>query len=465
MKRVIYLFLLSFLFLSKTSTAQIRNVIVEKYYVSDSLDATDSINYQTNPSYASPFLPVGSITYRVYVQVDSGYKIHKIYGTSCHPLEFLSTANFFNHIYYSTYYFGYLIPKSRFSSKPTIALDSWLTLGSAAVGTVGTSYTGVLKSEDFDGSFIGGTHNSGGTSGIAGGIIRNNDTAAGVPVDTSDGMVPTNEILGTWSNSGFIDVTQSGSPDTTVFGNSRVGSQFRSTIGYLQQNNGVSGNAATGHKVLVAQLTTKGQLTFKINLELVDSTGGVNTGHYLNYVASAGICDSVGRDTTVLGILKFPPDAQQCGCQDPNFLEYNASLQCASQDSCHTRIVFGCMDTLACNYDPNANYHIQNLCCYPGKCNDRDISLVCPGISSQSGFSLYPNPASNSLTLQISAGTNQEIKYEIYDSFGTLVLTRELGTLSGTTTNEVDVSNLHIGLYMARVYVGGVPTSKSFMKN
>ena len=271
-------------------------------------------------------------------------------------------------------------------------------------------------------------------------------------------MIPATGSYSTWVDNGF----KNGINDTTVFGPTNVGSKLIVTNGYLQQNKGVSGDSATGHQVLVAQLTTTGDITFEINLELMDST--VTGVHYYNFIPSNNGLPTTG-DTTVNRLLKYPPDAPLCGCQDPNYLEYNPTLQCASQDSCHTRIVFGCMDTLACNYDAKANYHIQNLCCYPGKCNDRDISLVCPGISSQSGFSLYPNPASNSLTLQISAGTNQEIKYEIYDSFGTLVLTKELGTLSGVTTQEVDVSNLHIGLYMARVYVGGIPTSKSFMKN
>jgi len=451
--------------MSIISNAQIRNVIVEKYYISDSLDATDSLNYQTDTAYATPVLPIGSITYRIYVQLDSGYKIHKIYGTGCHPLKFESSANFFNHIYYSNYYFGYLIPKSKFNSKPTLALDSWLTLGSPAYGTGGALYTGVLKTDDLDGSIIGGSHNLGGTQNIAGGILINNDTAAGIPVDSADGMIPQAEPYTSWLYDGFLNTSLSGSPDTTVLGTINVGSKFISTTAFLQHNTGVKGDSATGHKVLIAQLTTKGNLTFEINLELIDSTGGIHNGDYLNYVASAGNCDSLGSDTTILGILKYPPDAPVCGCKNADYLEYNATAPCSSIDSCIHRIVFGCMDTSACNYDPFANFNIQSLCCYPGKCNDRDISLVCPSLSSDSGFSLYPNPVISELTLQISCGINQLIKYEIYDSFGTIVLQQELGMLSGVITQQMDVSSLHVGLYLVRVYEGGTSQSKPFMKN
>jgi len=38
---------------------------------------------------------------------------------------------------------------------------------------------------------------------------------------------------------------------------------------------------------------------------------------------------------------------------------------------------------MACNYDPNANFNIPELCCYPGLCGDRDIAVVCPQLSSE----------------------------------------------------------------------------------
>src|SRR5438132_14272782 len=96
MKQLLTLIILSFFIFPKGMNGQIRDVIVEKYYISDSLDATDSTNWYADTSYATRFLPIGSITYRVYVQVDSGYKLHKIWGSTCHPLKVASTANFFN---------------------------------------------------------------------------------------------------------------------------------------------------------------------------------------------------------------------------------------------------------------------------------------------------------------------------------------------------------------------------------
>lgn len=458
MKPLFTLFLLSVLLFSNKVNAQIRNVIVEKYYISDALDATDSSNYYNgDTAYSTRFLAVGSTTYRVYVELDSGFKIKKIYGTPCNPLKIASTSNFFNIIDWPTYTFGYKINKAKFRNDPMLALDSWLTLGLAT-----TLHRGVLKTEDTDGSIVGDSiYNNGGTFGISSGLIINNDPAAGIPVDSVDGLMPNTVPMGLWSDYSLLD---GNGVDTTVFGSVQVGSSFYSTSAFLKQNDGVRGLVPSSNKVMVAQLTTTGDLSFEINLELVDSTGGIHTGDLLNFVAGSS-CGTPGGDTLVSPKLKFPPDAPVCGCGDPNFLEYNANAPCFNDSLCNNRIVFGCMDTLACNYDPHANYHIQYLCCYPGKCNDRDINLVCPGIISNSGFTLYPNPVSNVLNIEITIDGAQETKYLIYDAYGTEIRNHDFGTQSGTISQQIDVSDFQMGLYLIRVFHGATSESKTFMKN
>ncbi|MCX6296036.1 MAG: T9SS type A sorting domain-containing protein [Bacteroidetes bacterium] len=453
-KNITLLFLLFIFFVS--AKAQIQNVIVEKYYVSDTLDATDSTNFFADPTYLTPILPVDSITYRVYVQLDSGYKIKKIYGTTCNPLKIISTANFFNNIDRPSEYFGYQIVKNYFSSNPTLALDSWLTLGLCAKNTTGSlRYRGVLKTDDPDGSFIGGTNNGGGTESIIGGIVQNNDVIAGIPIDTADGM----EInTSTFSTPFWNGITDLSSVDTTVFGNVNIGSQFINTSGFLQETTGASGDSLLGNKVLVAQLTTTGTITFELNLELIDPSGAS-----LNVVShDCGI--PVTGDTIISGLLKYPPDPPVCGCKDPNFLEYNQTAPCSDSSKCLTRIVFGCTDTLACNYDPHANYNIQYLCCYPGSCANRDISLVCPSIAGDGGFVVYPNPASTQISLQFSSGNNNQTKYAIFDSYGTSVLEKDLGERSGSIVEQIDVSDFHPGIYFVRLFIGTTMESTTFMK-
>ena len=151
---------------------------------------------------------------------------------------------------------------------------------------------------------------------------------------------------------------------------------------------------------------------------------------------------------------------------DPNYLEYKSYYVYSVSDSCKTRIILGCMDPNSCNYDPTANVNVPTLCCYPGMCEGRDISLVCPGISNSVGFSFYPNPAHDQLSLQITTGgDNKEIKYGIFDSFGVSVLQKNIGMSSATLNQQVDVSSLKTGLYLIRVSIGETYESKMFMKN
>jgi hypothetical protein len=243
--------ILSLLFLPFLSLAQIKKVRVETYYISDSLDATDTTDFRV--------LEAGSSTYRIFVDLLPGSKIYKIYGDRYHKLKIKSSANFYNNINRPNAYFGYLINKSWFGGNPTLALDSWLTLGLAT-----KTNQGILKKDDTDGSFIGGSFNGGGSSSIPGGILKNSDPFAGIPITVSDGLASFTGSFSQWSDVGFKDGLNI---DTTVFGSVKIGSEFISTSdAYLQQSGGVSGFNSDSNSVLIAQLTTKGAIEFEINL-------------------------------------------------------------------------------------------------------------------------------------------------------------------------------------------------------
>ena len=69
--------------------AQLEKVIVEKYYVSDDKDSTDTFG---------GVLKSGSTTYRIYVDLMPGSKLMKMYADANHKVEFASTEVFFNHL-------------------------------------------------------------------------------------------------------------------------------------------------------------------------------------------------------------------------------------------------------------------------------------------------------------------------------------------------------------------------------
>jgi hypothetical protein len=180
-------FVLSFLcmFYSLPVSAQIENLIVETYYIADSNDATDTTGGRS--------LQIGMKTYRVYLDLAPDTRLRKIFGSNLHPLKINSTDIFYNNIDRPNANFGYLINKSWYNSNPTIALDSWLTIGMAT-----TVYLGVNKTNDTDGSFVGGANNGGGTAGIPGGLLVNADPLAGIPVTVADGLMANTNTIGQW---------------------------------------------------------------------------------------------------------------------------------------------------------------------------------------------------------------------------------------------------------------------------
>lgn len=423
-----------------TAKAQIEKVYVETYYISDSLDAMDT---------DGGFLEEGSITYRIYVDLVPGSKVQKIYGDINHALIFKSTNIFFNNIDRGQT-FGKDFSKSWLGSN-TVALDSYVTLGMSTKPV--TNIFGVPKNNDSDGSFVGGINNDGGSIAAPNGLLVNNDPDAGIPLTTSDGNEPMTAVLANWGSNGFISAN---GDDSTIFGSVIPASQFISFDCSLQ-NDGTSGVNPDSNFVLLAQLTTKGQIEFELNLEIIDTNGNI-----IKCVANDSI---LLAGEQLCNYLKFPY-AQMCGCPDPTYLEYLENRDCDNMSLCQNIIVFGCMDTSACNYDPSANFNIQSLCCYPGLCNDRDLALVCPQLVNEKKelleFDLFPNPALSSLNIQFSE-KDSFTAFDIYNSLGVKVA--EGSTDNSSKNFQIDISKLTKGVYMLRVYNTNESNSKIFVKN
>ena len=139
------------------------SVIVERFYISDANDAAGST------SASAGTLPIGSVTYRIYADMQPGYKFEALYGVTTHELRLSTTTTFFNNEDR-----GAIVPNGitvNYTKNNTVMLDSWFSVGATAIGKVG-----VLKSEDTDGT-IGNTD----------ALLVNNDPLAGIPLTTQDG--------------------------------------------------------------------------------------------------------------------------------------------------------------------------------------------------------------------------------------------------------------------------------------
>jgi hypothetical protein len=415
-----------------SSMAQIKGLSVETYYISDVNDITDNTGGRS--------LPLGARTYRIYVELEPGSKVRKVYGDSLHPLSIMSDSVFYNNNDRPSNEFGYEIQASWYEDNPTLALDSWLTLGLAS-----KTHKGILKSKDNDGDIVAGSNNLGGTASIPGGLLVNTDPLMGLPLTTADGLVPNTILKGTWIDVGFKDGFGN---DTTIFGADSIGNVFKCYGCALQQTLGVEGPGQDSSRVLVAQLTTTGELKFELNLTLEQTDINGNT-VLVDYVATD---DTLRPGEVVSPFLSYP---LACGCNDPMYLEYSGSYTCLEEDSCKTLIVFGCMDTMACNFNPNANFNISTLCCYPGYCNDLDISLVCPTLNlgrfASSNVLVYPNPSIGPLTVELYADKKQQATLEVYNAMGELVYADRIALSDKVTLSDHDITFLQDGVYLVRV--------------
>lgn len=403
--------------------AVLENVIVETYYITDTQDATDVIGTPGG-------IPVGSRTYRVYLDLCDSCALRAVYGDTNHVLSIASTDLLFNHNDRGRT-FGHEVNNSALD-EGTTALDSWLSLRAAS-----NQKLGILKADDTDGSIVGGTNNDGGSAQVAGGLLVNADPGAGVPLTTADGL--TTLTTGTITPPNF---NVAGDDPSSAFFDSTLVSAFVSNDFRMGCSTpGVQGPTAA-NRVLVAQVTTAGELSFKLNIEVE------RNGTLLKLVATDSV---LLPDETANGLLVYPP---QCGCMDPNFLEYDPNAGC-DDGSCQTIIVFGCLDTNACNYDPLANFNVQQLCCYgPDSCNGLDVSIVCPDVSvgeapEDEHLTLHPNPAEETLFITSAELRDRTATVQVLDATGRTFSVPK-GTWSAGTL-RLDLTGLPPGLYLAVV--------------
>ncbi len=236
-------------FVSKAQNG-LENVVVETYYISNANDASADLD--------GGVLPVGSVTYRIYADLLQGYKFQAAYGVPGHDLKIATTTLFWNN-------------EDRGSTSPTfsktnavrntVMLDSWLSVGAACNGNFG-----IMKSMD------DGLNNA--VNNYSPQVLQNNDPAMGIPLTVQDGFF-----------AGLPEaVTAVGiSNEITVFDNLNDGTNgplFMTNNGSWASLNGSIGDPFD-NKVLIAQITTNGTLSFELNIQIGTPTGGVE-----NYVAS-----------------------------------------------------------------------------------------------------------------------------------------------------------------------------------
>jgi hypothetical protein len=262
-------------------------------------------------------------------------------------------------------------------------------------------------------------------------------------------------VAGNWFSFGIID--QVTTLDTTIFGSTQVGSTFNSEQ-FLLQNNGASGVDPLANQVLIAQLTTSGELTFELNIEVEAFVNGVLS--TIKYVARDTL---LGPNEVFNPFLSYP---FSCGCNDPDYLEYSPAFACLLDGSCLTPIVMGCMDTNACNYDPAVNINVPGLCCYPGACGGRDIAVVCPELwVSNFEIKMVPNPTDGEAQLVANGNfEGQQISWKLYNAFGVVLATDTSMATENNLKIDMGLAAQDAGVYFLDFTVGGLSKSEILIK-
>lgn len=242
MKKILLTAIAFCVFLSSFSQG-LEGIVVEVFYVSDEADSLDA-----DENFAVYPLHIGSVTYRVYADLQPGYKFLQTFGSPEHPLEIATTTSFYNDPNYGvSVYSGTSLNNTK---KNTMLIDSYLTTGGVCAGKMA-----VLKTEDTDGN-IGNNQ----------GILANTDALAGLPITGADG------VDGLLPGTPVVPNTLGLSDALNIFDQSE-GSLFYTTNGTVVALGGVEGVTPSNH-VLIGQFTTDGIFSFKMNIQILAPGGG-----------------------------------------------------------------------------------------------------------------------------------------------------------------------------------------------
>ncbi|HXC07016.1 MAG TPA: T9SS type A sorting domain-containing protein [Bacteroidia bacterium] len=238
------------------------SLIIEHYYVANAADAAAADADATGAGYTTGALPVGSVTYRIYAQMQPGYKFEALYGNVPHPLKVNTTTSFYNNSGGGNTPTNWSRNSVKNTSGNVLALDSWFTVGGAA-----SNAYGILKKED---SSIWGANLF---AVSAGGVMQNNANLSGIPVTSKDGycysgFAPSN--LPAPQTVTYVGLTT----ELNVFTDgSTVGNSFVTSNGSVASLNGSVGPTAT-NRVLLGQFTTDGKFCFEFNIQIGTPSGG-----------------------------------------------------------------------------------------------------------------------------------------------------------------------------------------------
>lgn len=89
-----------------------------------------------------------------------------------------------------------------------------------------------------------------------------------------------------------------------------------------------------------------------------------------------------------------------------------------------------------------------------------EVEVVVEAVANEditfvNGFSVLPNPSKGQFSIEFAMTGSHETAYGIYDVTGRMVFNKDIGTMSGTYTDRIDVSALSSGVYYLELVADG----------
>ena len=230
----------------------LEEVFVETYYIADAEDEKD-------PS--AQGLKAGMVTYRIWVDMKEGYKLLSVYGAPGHPLRLATSTGFFNDTINGSIKAPDIDPSLLGNN--ALLLDSYIAIS-------GANKTGlaVKKEDDTDGSVVKPVVKTDKSTVFKRGILMSQNPKAGVPIREADGFMR-----------GSVPALVTFGHNFAAFDKSTDLSEVRFDNGAWAVFKGLKGPFPEKNYLLIAQVTTDGDLSFELNLQIASPRG--ETEYYL----------------------------------------------------------------------------------------------------------------------------------------------------------------------------------------
>lgn len=216
--------------------------------------------------------------------------------------------------------------------------------------------------------------------------------------------------------------------------------------------------------VVVTTLTVSPQITSSqtinacnVDTVFVGSSAYTTSGVYIDTLTSINGCDSIVTSNINFGGLSVTVSTTNFGgtlVASPSGLNYQW-MNC--QDN--TTIISATMQS----YTPSANGQFAVIVSDTSGCVDTSscVSVTTVGVEETvalNEMSVYPNPNNGLFTVSIPNADYNAMSMEVVSIDGKVIYSDKFSNVSGTFTNEIDMTNAANGTYFLRVTADGTTT-------